>query len=337
LLKDSSPQVRFRAAQALVKRGDTQAVPVLIALLGEGPPLVAWGAEEFLHRLAGKSAPPVALQITPASRRQCATAWDAWWRNNRDALRLEYHKLQERLSPLLLFTDLDEGLVVALGPDWQECWHISGLEGPVDVQLLPSGRVLVAENHGQRVTERDRAGRVVWEYRTKSYPGACWRRPDGNTVIATRHELVEVIPAGQAVWSRRWAEALCGARPLRDGRIAVLTAQKHLVTLTGTGREVSQVELDKLLNEWASLRVLPNGHYLVAPSNNAWDVGEFDAAGRRVWEQGKYRPAGADRLPNGHLVLSEPPRYRLVELDRDGKVIRERKTEGRPWHVQYVP
>ena len=47
---------------------------------------------------------------------------------------------------------------IKVRPDGTVRWEMKGLNTPCDVQLLPGGRLLVAEYQAQRVTERDRDG-----------------------------------------------------------------------------------------------------------------------------------------------------------------------------------
>src|SRR5262249_22694841 len=68
LLKDSDPAVRLHVALALVEARDREAVPVLIALLGELPQDHGWRAEEVLFRVGGDKGPNVALGSEGADR-----------------------------------------------------------------------------------------------------------------------------------------------------------------------------------------------------------------------------------------------------------------------------
>src|SRR5205085_2523502 len=76
LLGDADPKVRLRAAQGLAAGRDRAAVPVLIALLGESRPGVAWRAEELLYRIAGEHAPGGEGD----DRKKLVAGWHVWWR-----------------------------------------------------------------------------------------------------------------------------------------------------------------------------------------------------------------------------------------------------------------
>jgi HEAT repeat protein len=82
LLKDRDNGVRFQAAQGLVYGNDKTAVPVLVAMLGEGPLDLALKAEDLLSVLAGAEVTKVELKADAASRKKVHQAWAAWWKAN---------------------------------------------------------------------------------------------------------------------------------------------------------------------------------------------------------------------------------------------------------------
>jgi HEAT repeat protein len=84
LLADPDATVRFQAASTVFASRDKAAVPVLVALLDNGPVELARKAEELL---AGVSPEPVSkteLTEKAADRRKVREAWAAWWRTNGD-------------------------------------------------------------------------------------------------------------------------------------------------------------------------------------------------------------------------------------------------------------
>jgi HEAT repeat protein len=97
LLADADAGVRFRAAQGLLAGRDGRAVPVLAALLTEGPPGVADRAEDLLYCLAGPWAPRVTPGDSPAARKRCRAAWEQWWKLNEK--RLDLAKADADLVP----------------------------------------------------------------------------------------------------------------------------------------------------------------------------------------------------------------------------------------------
>jgi hypothetical protein len=88
LLADKDAGVRFRAAQGLLCGRDTSGMPVLIALLADGPFRYAEQAEDLLLRVAGDSAPPAALANNQAARAKGHEAWKQWWQARADKFSL---------------------------------------------------------------------------------------------------------------------------------------------------------------------------------------------------------------------------------------------------------
>jgi hypothetical protein len=343
LLADQDALVRFHAARALLKDGHKEAVAVLTRLLDDAPYPIAGHAETILCRLARGQAPDVALQVTGAGRHQCRQAWEAWWKDH--ATRFDFSHIDpgDPWRGLIVVADLDSGCVLGLDASFKECWRIEDCEGVVYAQLLPSGRILLAENHAQRVTERARSGKILWEKKIASLPLACRRLPDGNTFIAARDDLLVVGPGGGVVWSRRLAEPAFCIRLLRDGNLVLLTTEApwafsaaRLCRLSAAGQELGNLELTVRFAPWPTLTVLPNGHYLLARDYEQHSVFEIDRKGRAVRIPAVVASTEwtcADRLPNGHTLFGDGKGRRLVEVDRDGKFLRERKLQGRPWFV----
>src|SRR5262249_29101600 len=63
LLADPHARVRLRTAQGLIAGKEKDGIPVLVALLSEAPPGLAWQAEEILCRIAGEQAPQVYVGV----------------------------------------------------------------------------------------------------------------------------------------------------------------------------------------------------------------------------------------------------------------------------------
>ncbi|HEV3203748.1 MAG TPA: HEAT repeat domain-containing protein, partial [Gemmataceae bacterium] len=328
LLGDPVVKVRFQGAQALFASGEKAAVPALIALLTDGSPELAWQAEEMLCRLAGDSRPKAFLDLSgDEPRRKTRSAWEAWWKVEEPKFDPARIKMEPRLLGLTLIADLDKGLVQEFGLDHKERWQIGGFKGPVDVQVLPNGNVLVAENHGKKVTEKNRLGKTVWEKSTSSLPASCQRLPNGNTFIATYNQIMEVTPDGKEINKISRSEGLYAAQKLRNGHIVLLSTQGRIVTLNSAGEEIKSVAIGPTTS-WSSFDILANGHLLACCSPGK--VVEFDTAGNRVWDADAPHAVSACRLPDGHTLVCTSENKRIVELDRSGKPVWEQKMEGRP-------
>jgi hypothetical protein len=328
LLHDPDLLVRRRAALALALAREKDALPVLIELLPQLPPGQARQAETLLCRVAGDKAPPVALGHDEASRRKCRDAWAAWWQqeNSRvDLAQLDGMKLLRGYTLLVL---LDMGRVLEVDADNKPRFQIDGLEFPLDAQMLPGDRVLIAEHQGNRVTERTRTGEIVWETRVPA-PLVAQRLPSGNTFIATQAQLLEVDPSGKMIMTRglRRGEFIMKAQMLANGEIACVTSSSRFVRLDTSGKELQSIPVN-VQTSGGRIDVLPNGHVLVPEMRNNL-VAEYDTTGKVVWQAPFNQPIAAVRVANGDTLVTSYNEPRAVELDRTGKEVWEYKTDTR--------
>jgi HEAT repeat protein len=346
LLRDPEPRVRLQAAEALVRAGDRAGVPALVALLGDAPPAVAWRAEDLLFTLAGERAPGVSLGAADAKARgKSRAAWEGWWKEHGASADLAVLRAAEAPLGIVVTCEWEiagrcPGYVRALGRDGKERWVVQGegLDSPYDVQLLPGGRVLAAEFWTQRVTERDRRGKVLWERQLDDHPVTCKRLPGGNTFIATQKEVMEVAPDGRKVFSHLAAggQRLYCAERLRNGHVLYITADPRVVEVDATGaavREFTPQGMGRGGSDCSSVEKLANGHYLIALSG-AGIVLETDGAGKVFWRQDVPSAVWATRLRNGHTLVANVNGKEVVELDRDGKVLRRDKVPHRPFRAK---
>jgi hypothetical protein len=88
LLTDADVRVRFEAARGLLHARDRAALPVLVALLGEGPIELARKAEDLLGDVSGTQVTKVELSADAKVRRQFHAAWSAWLKANGDKIDL---------------------------------------------------------------------------------------------------------------------------------------------------------------------------------------------------------------------------------------------------------
>ncbi len=338
LLSDGDARVRFRSAVGLLRGREAAAVPTLISLLDGKSDSLAWRAEELLDRLAGDLAPSVSSGEDPAARHGTRQSWEAWWKANGAKADLGRATEEEVYLGLSLIVELDgadrggKGRVWECGRDGRPRWEIKDLQRPIDARLLPGGNVLVAEHGPPRVTERRRDGSVVWEYTPPGQPVSCQRLPNGNTFVATYNELVEVTHGKEVVFSAKVpTQMVFYAQKLRNGHCVYVSSNNHVVELDAAGKEVQLVEVENS-GGWASVEMLPNGHFLVG-LYNAKKVVEVDRAGKVTWHCDALAPGHATRLRNGNTLVACIEGRRVVEFDRSGKEVWHQSTAGRPFHV----
>ena len=337
LLQDADLNVRLRAALALAGARDKQAVPVLIALLGEVPPEQSSPAADYLYRLAGDKAPTFLAANDAEARRKWRDAWADWWQKNGATVDLVKLEQSQRTLGLTLVIEQyhsarGHGRVFELDAAGKVLWQIAGLQYPLDAQYLPGDRVLIAEQNFNRVTERDLKGAILWQKQVNQ-PFRCQRLPNGNTLIGTRTQILEASPDGKekVLFQVGQGANIAVASRLPNGRIAVLTYAAEYVLLDADGREVKKVPVAFLRAAAQSVDFLANGHVL-ASLNASGKVIEYNLDGKIFWEAKVPAPGNLTRLPNGNvLVVSQ--NSRLVELNRAGQTVGELKGDMLPWRA----
>jgi hypothetical protein len=326
LLTDKEAAVRLRAAFGLAAGNEKKAIPILIDLLAEPGGELAWTAEELLQRLAGEQSPPAAGGTDSAeAKKKYRDAWAAWWHKHGPKVDLGQLRKAERLLGLTLIIEANTNRVSETGPDGKVRWELN-VKSPMDAQVLPGNRVLIAESGSQSVTERDRKGKVLWQYQVAGEPINCQRLPNGNTFIGTRNQVMEVSRAGKVVLSHDLGAHLCfhAVNRIAAGTYLYLTNLGVIGEIDRVGKKIRTITL-RNEGTWGDVQALPGGKYLVA-NYGTGKVMEVDAAGKRLWEIKVGDACGANRLANGMTLLGCGTQVLVV--DRTGKVHWRTTTQG---------
>jgi HEAT repeat protein len=326
LLRDPDPEVRLGGALALAGRGERDALGVLVSLLGELPPTCVWRAESCLSRLAGDDAPAVVIPDALADRGPAVEAWRKWWRDRGAAVDMARAEPDADRGTLFVLENQGArgaGRLLEVGPSGRVLWEMTGLNFLMDAQPLPGGNVLVLEQNSQ-LSERTRAGKVLWK---KFVPGvfACRTLPGGCALAVGRQQLWVFDRHGNEVATHRHPLGfILAAEGFRDGQIGFVTFQGNYVRLDAAGREVKTFAVGFPMHLGVSTAaVLPGDRVLIAQPNPG-RVCEYGPNGKPAWEAAVAAPGALTRLPDGHtLVLSN--NHALIELDRTGRVVREKK------------
>ena len=205
----------------------------------------------------------------------------------------------------------DKGRVAIVGADGKVEWEVECKYNSHDIHLLPNGNLLL-HTAAATVAEMTPEKKVVWQYTAKPKAGykgrievhAFQRLADGNTMVAEsgNRRIVEVDKDGKIV--KEVALVVKKPDPHRDTRM---------------------------------VRKLDTGNYLVCHEGDGC-VREYDPSGKVVWEYAldlggrKEAPGhgpeghgtsvyGALRLKNGNTVIAGGNNNRVLEVDRDGKVV----------------
>lgn len=339
LLRDAEPRVRFEAAQALARCGDPAGVTALVALFETAPRDLAWQAEESLVRLV----PPGAILAPPlgtasdAERHAAHTAWETWW--TRTGSKGWKPRPTEPYLGRTLVVEYDGnpggGAIYEVGRDGRKRWQLDGLAGPNDVQSLPNGRLLVAERNADRVTEFDRAGKIVWSQRTANSPIAAQRLDTGATLIVTFSELTLYAADGTKGMTFGVTDGLRHARALPDGTFVAITAKGEVLEVSAAGKQLralTPAQHATGAGYWAAVERLTPGKYLTALSG-ANKLLEIDATGKITREFNANSPVSAVRLRNGHTLITSFEGRQVIELDHEGKEVWQTPTRGRPFYA----
>jgi hypothetical protein len=205
----------------------------------------------------------------------------------------------------------DRGRVAIVGADGKVEWEVECKYNSHDIHLLPNGNLLLHTGPAT-VTEMTPEKEVVWRYEARPKAGyagrvevhAFQRLDDGNTMVAEsgNRRIVEVNRDGKVV--KEVPLTVNNPDPHRDTRMA---------------------------------RKLAGGNYLVCHEGDG-AVREYDPAGKVVWEyrldlNGRPRSPGhgpeghgtavygALRLPSGNTVIAGGNNNRVIEVNREGKVV----------------
>jgi hypothetical protein len=340
LLQDDEPAVRFQAATGLLRAGVRESVPELVRLLSEAPPQLAYQAEDLLFCIAGDGSPTATLgKADESGRKRAREAWEKWWSSNGDRIDLGRIVFDKALKGLTLVCEHDNsgrdgmGRVWECGRDGKVRWQIDNdMGGPIDARVLTSGRVLVAKYKSRRVTERDREGKILWTHTTDASAVSCQRLANGNTLIGTLTEIVEVtrdnkvvlrIPATNgSIWS---------AYKGKNGNILYAESGGDVVEVDAAGKRLRAVRSGGM-EAWGGAEMLPNGNVLVARYGQGQIV-ELDWTGKVIWQVNTPNPSYAMRMTNGNTLATNTNNNGIVEFDRDGKEVWKQATQGRPFRT----
>lgn len=205
----------------------------------------------------------------------------------------------------------DKGRVVILGADGKVEWETECKYTSHDIHLLPNGNLLLHVS-GAKVVEMTPRKEIVWSYTATPKAGytgrveihAFQRLADGTTMVAEsgNTRIVEVDRQGKIV---------------KEVPLTVTKTNAH--------------------SDTRLVRKLANGNYLVCHEADGV-VREYDASGQAVWSyaldlNGRPKSPGhgpeghgtsvysALRLDNGHTLIGGGNNNRVLEVDRDGKIV----------------
>jgi hypothetical protein len=353
LLKDADSLVRLRAAQGLLAGKDTSGVQTLIDLLTDQSIEICWQAEELLRWVSNETAPDVVVAATgpgeaeAQARSKCQAAWRNWAKEH--AAKIDFAALeQEPRRPLLLLGyDRAKGRVWIFGSDGvTRCeWQLK--PNLADAQYVPGGTVLTLHEQPVRekplLAERDRAGKVLWQYEDMRDPASIQRLSDGRVFVAERQSVEPkfwytiLAASGKKLASQpdnpkgvQWTVSL---RYLPDGGIlggwtGKLPGGRGVISLnvfdpiTNDAHRLPRCGDVGSIDDRLQVEETPDGFLcsrLEAKLSAQREIFERAPDGHGIWWFRLPRTTHAARLRDGNTIASLP--NRLIEISLDKRTV----------------
>jgi len=183
---------------------------------------------------------------------------------------------------------------------------------------------------GQGVVCRVSAdGEVEWECRAGGPCLDVWQLPNGNVLFTFKRGAKEVSPDKKVVWQYLGPKGceIYSCSPLGDGRYLIGEQGKppRLLEVDRKGSIIKEIQVKtktkRVHGQFRQVRKTTEGTYLVAQTGER-QVCEYDGKGqviRTIKVPGN--PFVAVRLPNGNTLIACGDGHKLIEVDRDGKVV----------------
>lgn len=339
LFKDKEIEVRLKTALALARSGNKDAVPALFQFVSEAPDEIAWIGEEYLSKIAGTKRPAVARGKDEEAKKKYVEAWAAWWKDNQDKVALvERSGIKRLLGYTVVVEQYNQftgtGRILELDANGKVRWEINNLATPMDAQVLGEDRVLMCEQNNNLVTERNFKGEIKWQKQVIQ-PIVCERLKNGNTFVVRRNGLVELDREGREVMSiQRPSEYLMAGARLKDGSVAYVNNNNMYIRLDRAGRELKSFRVPHdPLGGGMNPWVLTNGNVLIS-HYSAGKVIEIDREGKTLREWKAQMPNVTTMVQGGNILVSSINARKVTELDKTSRVIREFNANMQPWKAE---
>ncbi len=341
--KETDVDAKFRGTWAiLLTTREKEFVPDLIEMIPKLPRGRIWQLEEFLLQVAGEGKPDARFGKSEESLTKAKDAWAAWWKKKSDGFDLVKFAFNPRITGFTDVIEYDQNYgryrIVTLGPDQQVkstigAVGINQLSYPSDVKKLANGNFLIAEQNGNRITERDSTGRIV-KTTNAVQPLSIDLLPEGGMVVVCRNQVVQYDKDMKQTWLfTRQQYDIMGGRRLPNGDVAFITQftgnnQPNIYRLAAKdGKEVGKpLTTTGRYQQYQSIDATGDDKILVCDYNR---VAEIDLkTGKEVWKHDITNPTSCQRLPNGNTLIAYMNNNngnagRVIEVDTTGDVVWE--------------
>jgi putative pyrroloquinoline-quinone binding quinoprotein len=339
VLKETDAETRFVGLWTLAQTTrEKEYIPELIALIPKLPRGRIWQLEDLLLQLAGSHPKDGRFLKSAESLENAARAWQAWWKEKGSTIDFAQFPYKQRV---LGFTDLLEldvyanpGRFVSLGHDLKERWKIAGINSLIDARIAPGGHIFVVETNYQRVTERDRSGKVLRTVSVGGQPHSINLLPEGGLLVVCRNGVFELDKEGtqKKHYTRQPNDILAGER-LPSGEVFLVTnnGQPKATGIT-LDANLKETERKVMLGPTFNIQrmdVVGEDRVLVCESSG---VAEYEIkTGRQAWRFACNNPNSCQRLLDGNTLICEMnfrPNGRVIEVDPSGEVVWEYRGKG---------
>ncbi|MBL9202663.1 MAG: hypothetical protein JNL39_19275 [Opitutaceae bacterium] len=199
---------------------------------------------------------------------------------------------------------------------------------------------LCTDSAGGKVALVSAEGKIEWEVAYK-HPQDCWRLPNGNFLFCHVRGAIEMTRDKRIVWEYQSPEKteVHACQPLPDGNVMVVECGTcRIVEVDRAGKIAKEIKLPvpaapvKLHNQYRGVRKTKDGHYLVSAKGEK-KVLELDGAGKIL----RTIPVPGDvhevlLLPNKNLLIALGDGHKVIELDRNERVVWELNENDVPGH-----
>jgi len=204
-------------------------------------------------------------------------------------------------------------------------------------------RFLCCDYQGNRVAIVAADGSVEWDFPAQT-PQDCWFLANGNVLFCYHNGAKEVSRDKQVVWEYKApAQAEChSCQPLSNGR--VLVAECGLSRIIEAGRDGQMQKEIKIASQaknmghqFRGVRQTRDGHYWVCLMDEQ-KIAELSLEGTLLREipVAGY-PHEAILLPDGHLLVTLGQTAKVIELDKNLKVVWELGESELPGNALRLP
>ncbi|NBR07879.1 MAG: hypothetical protein EBT92_19240 [Planctomycetes bacterium] len=326
LINSDEPRVRYKVALAFAKLGDKRSIEPLVSSISSVSQWESSLIDHLLRKLMPSNMPPIGLP-QPELQKE-------WAKRTVDT-----SKIPEALLALsaknfgkTLVVLLDAGRVIMLDSSNNILWKIDNLQFPLDAQILPDEKVLVAEHQGNKVTERNKKGEIIWEKKIDG-PLAVQKLEDGSIFIASKSNIVFVDQKGKEIseFTPPNNEPIMKANIASNGDICLVLSTPQgnakFVRFDKNKKQVVSYDID-VRTSGGKVDILPNGNSLITEVYGNRVI-EFNNDGKEVWNFECEQPVAAVRLPNGNTLVTSMTQMKALEVDPKGKEIWSYKSSTR--------